>query len=459
MNQASSQPGGEAPAEHGSHGQGRTFRHGVHPPEGKHLSSHKAIERMPFVPEYVIPLSQHIGAPSKAIVKVGQRVQRGQALSEPRGFVSVAHHAPVTGTVSAIEKRQLPNGKMGDAVVIKTDPYDAQRIEGMEPVDPTALDPKEVAGRIQRAGLVGLGGAAFPTHVKVSVPPDKEVRHVVINGVECEPYLTCDHRVMLEHPEKVLRGTAILMAHVGAEKGTIGIELNKPDAIATLKRLAPPNIEVVGLTVKYPQGAEKQLIQAIFGKQVPNGGLPLDLKIVVNNVGTAAALADLFDEGKPLVERVVTVTGPAVHEPKNLLVPIGTPVRALLEHCGGLKPSVRQIVMGGPMMGMALKSLDVPVQKGTSGVLCLERGSVEGLQEYPCIRCGRCVDACPMFLNPQRLAQLARAERVEALEDNHLMACFECASCSFVCPSNIPLVQWMRMGKGMIRNAKKKAAA
>jgi len=431
-----------------------TFRHGVHPPERKEATRALAIERMPFVREYVLPLSQHIGAPSKAVVVAGQRVRRGEPIAEPTSFMSTALHAPVTGRVRAVELRLHPSGKMMPAVVIETDPFDSQRLPEAAPVDAATLTVAEMVERVQRGGLVGLGGAAFPTHVKFQVPEGRRIRFVLINGCECEPYLTCDHRVMVERPEAALRGAEIIMAFVKAERGYVGIEANKPDAIAALRAVAPPSIEVVPLQVKYPQGAEKLLIDAIFGEQVPVGGLPLDIGILVNNVGTTVALADLFDRGIPLIDRVVTVTGPAVTRPRNLRVPIGTPLAAVIEHCGGLRSGVRQVVLGGPMMGFPQKSLDVPILKGSSGVLCLDRAATVPLREFPCIRCGRCVEACPIFLNPTRLAQLIRADRVEELEPHHLMSCFECGACSFVCPSRIPLVQWMRVGKAMLRSAK-----
>jgi electron transport complex protein RnfC len=435
-------------------GRPRSFRGGVHPRDNKQATEGLPIERMPFVEEYVLPLSQHIGAPAKAVVEVGQRVRRGQKIADPGGFVSTAHHAPVTGTVSAIELRLHPNGKMMPSVVIAADAYDSQRLPEPEPVDPAQLSSKEMVARVQEGGLVGLGGAAFPSHVKFQVPEEKRVRAAVINGCECEPYLTCDHRLMLERPEAVMRGAEMMMAQVGADNGYVGVEINKRDAIDALRAVASKDIQVVALQVKYPQGAEKLLIDAIFRQQVPAGGLPLDIEILVNSVGTTVALADLFDLGMPLIERIVTVTGPAVAKPRNLLVPLGTPVSAVIEHCGGLLPGAREVIFGGPMMGMAQKSLDVPVLKGTSGILCPDRGATLPPREYPCIRCGRCLDACPMFLNPTRLAQLARAEHLEELTSYNLMNCFECAACSFVCPSNIPLVQWMRIGKAMLRHRK-----
>jgi len=430
----------------------RTFHGGVHPDDHKAATCALPIERMPFVERYSLPLAQHIGAPSRPVVKVGEDVKRGQKIAEPGGFVSVALHAPVTGRVTAIDLRLHPNGTMVPSIEIATDPYSSQRFARSDPVDPASLSTDEMLSRLQDGGLVGLGGAAFPSHVKLRVPEDRRVRVVVINGCECEPYLTCDHRLMLERPEAVLRGAQILATQVGAEAIYVGVESNKADAIVALRRVAAPGIRIVPLAVKYPQGAEKLLIAAIFDREVPTGGLPLDIGILVNSVGTSVALADLFDEGIPLTERVVTVTGPAVARPRNVLVPLGTPLRALLDHCGGLLPEATQVVLGGPMMGMAQKSLEVPVLKGTSGLLCLDRDAAEPARELPCIRCGRCAEVCPMHLNPARLAQLARADRFEEMEERyHLTSCFECAACSFVCPSRIPLVQWIRVGKTMLR--------
>ena len=432
----------------------RSFRGGVHPDDHKRATEALAVERMPFVDRYVMPLSQHIGAPARAMVAVGDRLERGQLIAEPGGFVSTSLHSPVTGRVEAIELRLHPNGKMMPAIVIETDVFDSQRLPRAEPVDVAGLSADEMVALVQRSGLVGLGGAAFPSHVKFKVSDDKRVQAVVINGCECEPFLTCDHRLMLERPEGVVRGTQLIMRQVRCERGYIGVELNKHDAIEALRAVAPPEIEVVPLQVKYPQGAEKLLIDAIFEREVPAGGLPLDIEMLVNSVGTTLALSDWLDRGVPLIERVVTVTGPAVARPRNLVVPLGTPLSAVLEHCGGLLPDAHQVVLGGPMMGMAQKSLDVPMLKGSSGVLCLNRGAAAPQHEHPCIRCGRCAEACPMFLNPTRLAQLARFEHVEDLEANALLNCFECASCSFVCPSHIPLVQWIRVGKAMLRSSK-----
>lgn len=433
-----------------------TFRHGVHPPEFKDATHTRSIERVPFVQEYVMPLSQHIGAPSVPIVKPGQRVLRGEMIAKPGGFVSTSLHSPVTGLVKAIEPRLHATGKMMPAVVIEADAYASQKISPSKPPAPETLSNKELVNQVQMAGLVGLGGAAFPSHVKLSLPEGRKIEFVVVNGCECEPYLTADARVMVERPEDVVRGTLIMMNNLKTPRAYIGVEANKPEAIAALKDSAPPEIDVVAVEVKYPQGAEKMLIDAILKREVPSGGLPLDIQILTNNVGTTAALADWFDRGVPLIERVVTVAGPGIPQPRNLLVPLGTPVSMIVEFCGGLKKETKQVIMGGPMMGMPQKTLDVPVMKGTSGILAFTSVFQETTREYPCIRCSRCLDACPMFLNPTRLAHLTKAEHVHALPDYHVMDCFECGACSYSCPSNIPLVQWIRMGKAMVREAQSK---
>ena len=429
-----------------------SFRHGIHPEEMKELTRALPIERVPFVKEYVLPLSQHTGAPSRPLVGPGTRVRRGEMIAAPDGYISTAQHAPVTGRVTGIELRPHPMGRRVPSIVIEIDPFDSQRLDRDIPPELDSLPVSDVIRRVQEAGLVGLGGAAFPSHVKLQLPDGKHAQFVILNGCECEPYLTCDHRVMVERPQAVIGGLRIIMQMVGAEVGYVGVEQNKPDAIAALREAvsADPKIRIMPLEVKYPQGAEKMLIDAIFQKEVPSGKLPLDLEIVVNNVGTAVALTDLFEHGKPLVERVVTVTGPGVRRPANLMVPIGTSLEAVLEHCGGLHPETRQVIMGGPMMGMAQKTLDVPIIKGISGVLALTEPAAI-LEEEPCIRCGRCLEACPMFLNPSRLAALVRNDGVEGLQPLGMLDCCECASCSFVCPSHIPLVQLMRVGKAMVR--------
>ncbi len=433
-----------------------TFRHGIHPDDMKELTRSLAIERMPFSAEYVLPLSQHTGAPSRPLVGPGARVERGQLIAAADGYVSTALHAPVTGTVRGIELRPHPTGKQLPAIVIDIDPFDSQRVRGIAPRDWDALTPDEISEAVQAAGLVGLGGAAFPSHVKLHVPEGKHVQFVILNGCECEPYLTCDHRVMVERAPDVVLGLRKIMRLTGAERGYIGVELNKPDAIEALTAALDGDgaIEVVPLEVKYPQGAEKMLIDAIFHREVPSGKLPLDLEVVVHNIGTAVALVDLFRSGIPLIERIVTVTGPGVRRPANLVVPVGTLLREVLEYCGGLHDATRQVILGGPMMGMAQKSLDVPIVKGVSGVLALTEPAPM-IEEEPCIRCGRCLEACPMFLNPSRLSLLVRGEQSDALSTLGMLDCCECASCSFVCPSHIPLVHLMRVGKAMVRQSAK----
>jgi len=436
-----------------------SFRHGVHPQENKQFTNREPLERMPFVDTYFLPLSQHIGAPARALVGPGDRVVRGQKIAEPGSYVSTAHHAPVTGTVESIELRPHPNGKLMESIVIRSDPFSDQRLPEKAPL--VLGDKDALIKQVQQAGIVGLGGAAFPSHVKLSVPEGKRAEFLIINGCECEPYLTCDHRLMLEQPAGVIRGLQIIMEQLDVGRGYVGVEMNKADAIYKLEALAKPheNIVIVPLAVKYPQGAEKMLIEAVLKREVPEGKLPIDIEVVSYNVGSAVAIAQLVDHGTPLIERIVTVTGPAVSKPRNLLVPIGTPVLSVLEHCGLQVSRLRQLIMGGPMMGMAQKDLDAPILKGTSGLLALDSLQVAEREEMPCIRCGRCLDACPMFLNPSRLAMMARAEWAEELEAHHLMNCFECGACSFVCPSFIPLAQLMRLGKTVVRQHKQKEAS
>ncbi|NQV52926.1 MAG: electron transport complex subunit RsxC [Flavobacteriales bacterium] len=434
-----------------------TFRHGVHPEEYKHYTEDKRIERMPFVDEYVLPLGQHIGAPSREIVRKGQYVKRGERIAEAGGFVSVALHSPVDGTVKAIELAETITGKMVQSIRIETDQHSSQLVTAQEVPDPFTLSYDDFITSVQQSGLVGLGGAAFPAHVKFKIPEGKTCRYLMLNGCECEPFLTSDHRTMVEHPADIIDGIKILNHFVGAEKTFIGIENNKPEAIKALQEKAASSgapIEVVPLKVKYPQGAEKMMITAILGQEVPSGKLPLDVEVLVSNVSSIAALSQWFRQGKPLIERVVTVTGTAIKRPANVLVPIGTSMREVVNHCGGITSADLRMLLGGPMMGMVQRSLDVPVVKGTSGMLMLTGKEVGNMDEYSCVRCGRCVDACPMFLNPSLLGMLAKKGLWEDMQDNHVLDCFECGSCSFVCPSHIPLVQCFRVAKGLLRERK-----
>jgi len=407
---------------------------------------------MPFVDLYTLPLSQHIGAPSKPVVREGQKVRRGEMIAEPGGYVSVALHAPVDGVVEAIDLFDAPNGQFLPAIQIRADRFSTQQMAASAPAFPESE--KEFIQAVQMAGIVGMGGAAFPAHVKFAIPEGKQCKHLMLNGCECEPFLTCDHRVMLEYAEALLEGTRILARFTKPEKVYIAIEANKPDAIAVLREAAEKAdfaVEVVPLKVKYPQGAEKMMISAILGTEVPGGKLPIDVGALAVNVGTAVALAQYFRSGLPLIERVVTVSGTALRRPSNLLIPIGTPMREAVEYCGGIDHPEPRILLGGPMMGMVQKNLDVPVLKGTSGILVLTDAEVQDLDTLSCVRCGRCLEACPLFLNPARLGLLARKGLWEEMKENNVMDCFECGSCSFVCPSGIPLVQSFRVGKGMVR--------
>lgn len=435
-----------------------TFKGGVHPPHAKHATEHKEIERAQLPPKVYIPLQQHIGAPCKPVVEVGDEVKTGQKIGEAESFVSAPVHASVSGKVVSIETMPHPIGADVLTVVIESDGKD-ELSEDIKPKgELESLTPEDIKKIIREAGIVGMGGAAFPTQVKLSPPPDKKIDTIIINGAECEPYLTADHRVMLEHSEDILFGLKAIMKAVGVEKGYIGIENNKPDAIKKMQELVKDenNIEVVALHTKYPQGGEKQLIYAITGREVPSGGLPMEVGVIVQNVGTTAMIAKAIKTGMPLIERVLTVTGSAIAEPKNLLVRIGTPFREVIEQCGGFKKAPGKVIMGGPMMGLAQASIDVPVVKGTSGILVLSKDEAKQYQERPCIKCARCVDACPVYLLPTRLSHFAQHGMWDEAEDYNALDCIECGSCSFVCPSKIPLVQRIRLAKSQILARRKK---
>jgi electron transport complex protein RnfC len=427
----------------------RGFEHGVHPAHHKEQTADLPIQRVPFGTHYVMPLGQHIGVPATPVVEAGQRVRRGQVIAEPGGFVSTALHSPVTGIVRDVGNHRDVDGRFAPAIAIEADAFATQAIDESAAVDWQSLSLEDFIEAVQMAGIVGMGGAAFPAHVKLSVPDGVRIRHLLINGAECEPYLTTDHRLMLERPQAVLEGAEIMRQKLGAEETVIGVELNKPDAIAMLRQhiRADQPVRVVPLKVKYPQGAEKMMIKSVFGEEVPAGQLPRDVGVNVNNVGTIVAVADYFLRGMPLIERVVTVAGPGVTYPANLVVPLGTPVRDVVKFCGGLRPGSREIIMGGPMMGRPIASLDVPILKGCSGVLVFSEKETARRKEYPCISCGRCLEACPYFLNPSRLARLARARLFDEMKAFNVFDCVECGSCTFACPSNIPIVQLIRTAK------------
>ena len=431
-----------------------SFKHGVHPPENKDITSGKASKRFPFPKEVILPLSQHIGTPAKALVKVGDHVERGDVIAEAAGFISSTVHATAAGTVKSIELWPHPNGLMVPSIRIAVDPSSSQmRRNRMVPRWRDVKD-EDLSKEIAKAGIVGLGGAAFPSHVKLCPPKDQPIELLLINGCECEPYLTSDHRVMLEQPEMVYEGIRIALKALGITRCVIGIENNKPDAIEMMRKTKPDDLDatVQPLTVKYPQGAEKMLIMAVMGREVPSGALPSAIGAMVQNVATAANVAAVFKTGHPLIERIITVTGRGIRNPGNWKIPFGTKLRDVIEHCGGLTEDAVEIVFGGPMMGQGQSNLDVPILKATGGILILSKDECKQQDIMPCIRCGKCLDACPVFLNPQWMGQLAKAERYEELvADAHLNDCMLCGSCSFVCPSNIPLSQFFAMSKTQLR--------
>ncbi len=436
----------------------KTFRGGLHPPDNKKWSAKKAIEVCPLAEgdELVIHLSQHIGAPAEACVKKGDLVKKGQVIGTPKGFVSVPIHSSTSGEVIAVEPRIATAGTLLPAVVIKADGEDAWD-EGLVGGDPETMTPDEIKDKIKDAGIVGMGGATFPTHVKLSPPEDKNIEYLILNGVECEPYLTADDRLMLEDPENIIEGVLILKKVLGVEKAIIGIEANKPEAIELMtKACAGKGVEVGALKVQYPQGAEKQLIFALTGREVPSGGLPMDCGVVVQNVGTAAAVNDAVRRGIPLIERVATVSGAAIVEPKNLRIKIGQPLSKLVEFCGGIKGELGKVIQGGPMMGMAAVSLDIPATRGTSGLLLFAEDQVLKEPEGPCVRCGNCVRACPSFILPTDIAYMARKGLVDEAEKLNAMDCIECGCCTYICPARIPLIQSLRQAKGAILAKRRK---
>ena len=438
----------------------KTFRHGVHPPEHKEATEGKAAERLPMAPGLIIPLSQHIGAPAVAAVEKKQKVVRGEVIATAGGFVSVPMHAPAAGTVTKLAFALAANGTTVMSIFLKTDPEAGLEVAEGEGRDIGALSPKDIVAAVQETGVVGLGGAAFPTHVKMAVPKGKTIDTVIANGCECEPYLTTDHLLMLEKKEDLFDGIRLALKATCAERAIIGVEANKPDAIRALREALPGDIPVSVQVVKtkYPQGAEKVLIKALLKREVPSGGLPSDVSVACFNVTTLAQLAQLIAKGQGLIERVVTVTGPGVKKPGNYLIPIGTPIRHIIEHAGATD-SARLVVLGGPMMGPAVSSLDIPTTKGVSGITVFTEEEVKERlgKTYPCIKCGQCVQACPLYLNPTQLGALARKFEYETMEEKyHLNDCFECACCTYVCPSHIPLVQYFRMAKAMNRERKAK---
>jgi len=438
----------------------KTFRGGTHPPEFK-LTAGGHSEKLPLPGIVHIPVVQHIGAPGRAIVEKGDEVKVGQPITEAGGFVSVPAHASVSGKVVAVTTYPNPVGRDVMSVSIENDGKD-ELWEGVK--EDEAWDtagPDEIKNRVRDAGLAGMGGAAFPTHVKLSPPDNKPIDTVIINGAECEPYLTSDHRLMLEKPLDIVLGARLVAKTVKANRVFIGIEDNKPDAFETLKKAASKfsDVTVEMLPVKYPQGAEKQLIYALTGREVPPPpGLPMDVGCLVQNVGSCVAIYEAVRYRKPLIERYVTVTGNGVRLPKNVVARIGTPLHVLIESAGGYRPEAAKLLMGGPMMGIAQWTDLVPVVKGTSGIVILNKDEALQRGEDPCIGCGRCVSVCPVFLLPTNIARQSELERFEEAEELGILECIECGSCTYICPANRNLVQHIRFGKASIMAAKRKAS-
>lgn len=430
-----------------------TFKGGIHPPDKKTLSAGRAIIAATPPERVVIPLSQHLGAPCKPVVAIDQLIRKGEMIGEAGGFVSANIHSSISGRVTAIGEFLNAMGRMVNSIVIENDFREEWSLLKDDP-DYMNLPPDIMKEKIKNAGIVGMGGAAFPTIVKLSPPKEKPIDTVILNGSECEPYLTGDYRLMLEKPEEIIEGLKILMKVLGVSSGFVGIEDNKPEAVKAMQTAAEGqnNIKVCSLPTKYPEGAEKMLIKVLTGREVPPRALPMDVRVVVHNISTSFAIYEAVRYGKPLIERVVTVTGEGIQEPKNLLVKIGTLVTHLIAECGGLKNENLKVISGGPMMGFALTTLDVPVTKGTSGIVVLSEGEIIHAEDFgPCIRCGRCIDACPMGLMPSLLSIYAEKGFYEGAKEYNLFDCFECGSCAFVCPSKRPIVQLVRLAKSQVK--------
>jgi electron transport complex protein RnfC len=439
----------------------QTFKGGVHPAERKN-TAHLKIEQMLIPDKVVVPLRQHLGVPCTATVKIGDKVKRGDKVGEAGGFVSAPVHASISGEVTAIGSFPHPLGVPTASVVITSDGKDEPaEFTKRSDAEVTAATPQQIKDIVKNAGIVGMGGAAFPTVVKLSPPKEKKIDTLIINGAECEPYLTADHRLMLEEPIKIVRGMKLLMKALDVQKAFVAIESNKPDACKVFDDMlkADNSCTVVMMPVKYPQGAEKQLIKTLLDREVPSGGLPMDVGALVQNVGTAAAVADAVYEGKPLVERILTAGGGAMKQPRNLRVRIGTLFSDIVDFCGGLTDSVSKVIMGGPMMGIAQFRLDIPVIKGTSGILALTSEEARVFEPGPCIRCGRCVETCPMKLVPSDIATVVDLNLWDKAKELNVLDCIECGSCAYVCPAKRYFVQHCKRGKAEVAERAKKTQA
>ena len=442
--------------------QSEAFPHGIHPPELKDETSALPIRQFPFATTLVVPLQQHIGKTAVPVVNEGSEVTRGQCIAQPDGFHSVAIHAPTSGVVRRICPAPSITGKMITSFFIEPFPASTQeRLDG-PPCDVESATPEQIITAVQQAGVVGLGGAGFPTHAKMRIPEDKYVDTIIINGTECEPYLTADHRVMLENPEDVVLGIRYLLKATGAKQAIVAVESNKSDAVNALRAIIPPNanIKVEELPVKYPQGAEHILMKTLLGREKPAGGLPIDIHTMCFNVTSTSEIGRLLPHGAGLQERVITIGGPAVVKKGNYRIAIGTPLRFVLETLGTLD-EISSVFLGGPMMGQAVSSLDIPITKNTVGVIALTHRETKPMttrNEYPCIRCASCLEACPLFLNPSQLGLLAKQKAYDRMASEfHLNTCFECGCCTYVCPSHIPLVHRFRVAKAALRKARTSA--
>lgn len=435
------------------------FRGGVHLPQSK-ITKRDVVNMSELPKKVVIPLSQHIGKPCKPLVNVGDEVKIGQKIAESDVFCSAPIHASISGKVTEIGNKPHPCTGDGMAIVIESNGkiiWD-ESVKQRDNVD--AISSKELIEIVKQAGIVGMGGAMFPTHVKYCLPEGKKVDTIILNGAECEPMLTCDHRLMLENPDDIIKGLKLIMKMAGAEKAIIGIEDNKPDAVKLLKEKTEKeaNIDVVGLKTRYPQGAEKMLIYSLTGRKVPCACLPLDVGVIVNNVGTAKAIYDAVYKGKPLIERVTTITGD-VEKPQNMLVRVGTSFADLIKQCGGYDSEPAKLLNGGPMMGIAQSTDEVPVLKGTSGILVQNKLSLTKEEERVCIRCAKCIQVCPMEIMATTIANYAKHDRIDDAEENNAMDCIECGCCAYECPSKIPLVHWIKYAKAEICEKRAKEQA
>jgi electron transport complex protein RnfC len=435
-----------------------TFEHGIHPAYHKETGS-MPIRRLPFAPRLIVPLSQHIGKAALCCVSVGQEVLRGEVIATADGLFSLPVHAPATGVVEVVSLMPADNGKMEMAITLRVYEADTQEVMVRNPRDLDGLMGKELALAIQQTGLAGKGGAVFPTHAKLIPPTGAVIDTLIVNGAECEPFLSCDHRVMVEWAREIMTGIHYARRVCGAPRAIIGVEDNKPDAIAALQAVLPEDgsVSVQVVATKYPQGAAETLTYALLGREVPAGKRSSSIGVVMNNVMTLAYMGKLLPKGEGMIERVVTVAGPAVARPGNYIVPLGTPLRFLLEQVGA-RSKASEVILGGPMMGTTVSSLDVPITKGVCGVLAFGREEVAVQPVYPCIHCGECVSACPKNLNPMHMGLLAAKREYQVMADNFALAeCFECGCCSYVCPSHIPLVQEMRVAKSFLKDREKVA--